>query len=126
MSLWVMSAGWTVKRRCGKPNPSRLPGRGVAMTTACASVRAAYTGATMTVTLDTLRAGLKATLDHTDLGTLGTKYEGKVRDNYSQDGRRVLVVTDRLVPAEKLIEVVDQCRLAGAKDVGVASEREAG
>ncbi|MCA9671726.1 MAG: biopolymer transporter ExbD [Myxococcales bacterium] len=40
--------------------------------------------------------------------------------------RPVLVVTDRLVPAEKLIEVVDQCRLAGAKDVGVASEREAG
>ena len=40
--------------------------------------------------------------------------------------RPVLVVTDRLVPAEKLIEVVDQCRLAGAKDVGVASRKEAG
>jgi biopolymer transport protein ExbD len=40
--------------------------------------------------------------------------------------RPVLVVTDRQVPADKLIEVVDQCRLAGAKDVGVATEREAG
>ena len=38
----------------------------------------------------------------------------------------VLVVTDRRVSAEKLIEVVDQCRLAGATDVGVATLQEAG
>ncbi len=38
----------------------------------------------------------------------------------------VLVVTDRLVASEKLIEVVDQCKLAGAKDVGVATDKEAG
>jgi biopolymer transport protein ExbD len=38
----------------------------------------------------------------------------------------VLVVTDRLVPAEKLVDVVDQCRLGGASDVGVATEKEAG
>jgi len=38
----------------------------------------------------------------------------------------VLVVTDKGVPSEKLIEVVDACRLAGAKDVGVATENEAG
>lgn len=38
----------------------------------------------------------------------------------------VLVITDRKVPAERLIEVVDQCRLAGASDVGVATEQEAG
>lgn len=38
----------------------------------------------------------------------------------------VIVVVDRRVPAEKLIDVVDQCRLAGAKDVGVATESEAG
>lgn len=43
----------------------------------------------------------------------------------SGDGQ-VLVVVDRNVPSEKLIEVVDQCRLAGAKDVGVATEQEAG
>ncbi len=39
---------------------------------------------------------------------------------------KVLVVTDRLVSAEKLIEVVDQCRLGGASEVGVATEKEAG
>lgn len=38
----------------------------------------------------------------------------------------ILVITDRLVPAEKLVEVVDQCRLGGAKDVGVATEKEVG
>lgn len=41
-------------------------------------------------------------------------------------GKSVLVVVDRRVPAEKLVEVVDQCRLAGASDVGVATEKEAG
>jgi len=38
----------------------------------------------------------------------------------------VLVVTDEHVPASKLIEVVDQCRLAGASDVGVVTEMESG
>ena len=38
----------------------------------------------------------------------------------------ILVIADRLVPAEKLVEVVDQCRLGGAKDVGVATEKEVG
>ncbi|MEZ4323024.1 MAG: biopolymer transporter ExbD [Myxococcota bacterium] len=38
----------------------------------------------------------------------------------------VLVVADRRVVAEKLIEVVDQCRLAGAADVGVVTDQEAG
>ncbi len=38
----------------------------------------------------------------------------------------VLIVTDASVPAEKLVEVVDQCRLAGASDVGVVTEQEAG
>ncbi|MCB0391774.1 MAG: biopolymer transporter ExbD [Bdellovibrionales bacterium] len=38
----------------------------------------------------------------------------------------VLVVTDKKVSADKLIEVVDQCRMAGIKDIGVATENEAG
>ena len=38
----------------------------------------------------------------------------------------VLVVTDEQVPASRLIEVVDQCRLAGAADVGVVTEQEGG
>ena len=38
----------------------------------------------------------------------------------------VLVIVDRRVPSEKLLQVVDQCRLAGATDVGVATEKEVG
>jgi biopolymer transport protein ExbD len=53
--------------------------------------------------------------------------QSRVRDLLKADPRRpVLVVTDRAVAAEKLIEVVDQCRLAGASDVGVATLAEAG
>lgn len=37
----------------------------------------------------------------------------------------VLVVTDEAVPAKRLVEVVDQARLAGA-EVGVATRAEAG
>ena len=38
----------------------------------------------------------------------------------------MLIITDRRVRAEQLLEIVDQCRLAGAKDVAVATEKEAG
>lgn len=38
----------------------------------------------------------------------------------------VLVIADGGVPATKLVEVVDQARLAGAQDVGVATELEVG
>jgi biopolymer transport protein ExbD len=37
-------------------------------------------------------------------------------------GKTVLIVADRLIPAEKLIDVVDQCKLGGAAEVGVATE----
>jgi biopolymer transport protein ExbD len=40
--------------------------------------------------------------------------------------KSVLVVTDESVPSHKLIEVIDQARLAGAEDVGVATVAEAG
>ena len=39
--------------------------------------------------------------------------------------RKVLVVADGQVATEKLIEVVDQCRLGGATEVAVAAERKA-
>ncbi|MEZ6187576.1 MAG: biopolymer transporter ExbD [Planctomycetota bacterium] len=49
--------------------------------------------------------------------------QSRVRDLLtSAPDRKVLVVADRLVPAERLIEVVDQCRLGGAAEVGVATE----
>jgi biopolymer transport protein ExbD len=44
----------------------------------------------------------------------------------SAEQKSVLVVTDRRVPADKLVEVVDQCRLGGATEVGVATEKEVG
>jgi len=40
--------------------------------------------------------------------------------------KTVLVVTDENVPSGKLIEVIDQARLAGASDVGVATAKEVG
>lgn len=53
--------------------------------------------------------------------------QSRLRTILKSDATRpVLVITDRLVQAQQLIEVVDQCRLAGAKDVGVATQREAG
>ena len=43
-----------------------------------------------------LRAQLGKTLDKTDFPALGAKYEGKVRDCYTKDARRTLIVSDRL------------------------------
>jgi phosphoribosylaminoimidazole-succinocarboxamide synthase len=45
---------------------------------------------------DVLRRQLDRTLDGTDFPSLGKRYEGKVRDNYTRDGQRILVATDRL------------------------------
>lgn len=56
------------------------------------------------VDTDTLRAALKTTLDKTDLGVLGAKYEGKVRDNYTTaDGRRYIVTTDRISAFDRVL-----------------------
>lgn len=53
--------------------------------------------------------------------------QSKVRELLSSsDQESILVVTDKNVSADRLVEVVDACRLAGAKDVGVATEGEAG
>ena len=48
------------------------------------------------VTSEILHAQLGRTLGGTDLPTLGEKFEGKVRDSYVKDGRRAIIVTDRL------------------------------
>jgi biopolymer transport protein ExbD len=53
--------------------------------------------------------------------------QSRVRDLLSgMTQKSVLVVTDANVPAQKLIDVVDAARLAGAEDVGVATVVEAG
>ena len=53
--------------------------------------------------------------------------QSKLRDLLSTSTQKsILVVIDEGVPSGKLIEVVDQARLAGASSVGVATEKEAG
>lgn len=57
--------------------------------------------------LKSLYAGLKNTLDGTDLTDLGAKYEGKVRDNYSAPGnRRFIVVTDRISAFDRVLGTI--------------------
>ncbi len=53
--------------------------------------------------------------------------QSKLRDllRLSTD-KTVLVITDETVPAKRVLEVVDQSRLSGATDVGVATEQESG
>ncbi|MCE9580218.1 MAG: phosphoribosylaminoimidazolesuccinocarboxamide synthase [Deltaproteobacteria bacterium] len=55
-----------------------------------------------------LRAQLPHTLDRTDLDFLGEKYEGKVRDNYSDRarGERIIVVTDRLSAFDRVLATI--------------------
>jgi phosphoribosylaminoimidazole-succinocarboxamide synthase len=48
------------------------------------------------VSNEVIRAQLGKTLEKTSFPTLGAKYEGKVRDCYSRDGKRIIVVTDRI------------------------------
>ncbi len=51
--------------------------------------------------------------------------QGKMRDLLRMStAKSVLVVTDESVQAQRLIDVIDQCRSAGAKDVAVATNRE--
>ena len=53
--------------------------------------------------------------------------QSRIRDLLSASTQKsVLVITDDGVPAGRLVEVVDQARLAGATDVGVATVEEAG
>ena len=53
---------------------------------------------------ETLASALGRTLEQTQLDTLGKKYEGKVRDNYTPaDGRRLIVVTDRISAFDRVI-----------------------
>jgi phosphoribosylaminoimidazole-succinocarboxamide synthase len=54
-----------------------------------------------------LRAALPLCLDHTDFPSLGAKYEGKVRDNYTAgDGRRFIVVTDRISAFDRVLGTI--------------------
>lgn len=51
--------------------------------------------------------------------------QGKVRELLAPIGEKsVLIVADKSVPVERLLEVIDQCKFGGAKDVGVAAQQE--
>jgi phosphoribosylaminoimidazole-succinocarboxamide synthase len=63
------------------------------------------------LTTDQISAQIPHTLKGTNFSNLGERYEGKVRDNYTQaapDGskRRIIVVTDRLSAFDRVITTV--------------------
>ncbi|MFA9411665.1 MAG: phosphoribosylaminoimidazolesuccinocarboxamide synthase, partial [Deltaproteobacteria bacterium] len=57
----------------------------------------------MTVSPEALQEGLSKTLDGTNFESLGHKYEGKVRDCYIADGKRYIVVTDRISAFDRVL-----------------------
>ncbi len=58
------------------------------------------------VNKDDLFDQLPYCLTTTDFPTMGVKYEGKVRDNYSKNGQRVIIVTDRLSAFDRVITLI--------------------
>ena len=54
----------------------------------------------------TLQKALPYCLEHTDFRSLGTKYEGKVRDNYTRGGQRFIVVTDRISAFDRVLGTI--------------------
>ncbi len=53
--------------------------------------------------------------------------QSKVRDLLrTATDKNVLVITDDNIPVNKLIDVIDECRMAGAKDVAVSTTKEMG
>jgi phosphoribosylaminoimidazole-succinocarboxamide synthase len=54
----------------------------------------------------TLHKALPHCLAETDFPNLGTKYEGKVRDNYTRAGRRYIVVTDRISAFDRVLGTI--------------------
>lgn len=55
---------------------------------------------------EVVKEQLGKTLDGTRFEGLGERYEGKVRDNYSVDGRRFIVVTDRISAFDRILGTV--------------------
>jgi phosphoribosylaminoimidazole-succinocarboxamide synthase len=59
------------------------------------------------VSQSTLRAALPHCLGETHFSSrLGVRYEGKVRDNYTRDGKRFIVVTDRISAFDRVLGTV--------------------
>ncbi|MBN2824093.1 MAG: biopolymer transporter ExbD [Campylobacterales bacterium] len=53
--------------------------------------------------------------------------QSKLRDMLrTSSDKSVLVITDTNIPVDVLINVVDECRMSGAKDVAVSTTKEMG
>lgn len=51
--------------------------------------------------------------------------QGKIRDMVKSKGSKsILLITDEKVQVDRVIEVVDQARLAGVSDIGIATKNE--
>jgi phosphoribosylaminoimidazole-succinocarboxamide synthase len=55
------------------------------------------------IDVEILRRALARPLEATDFPELGRKYEGKVRDNYTSDGRRYIVTSDRISAFDRVL-----------------------
>src|SRR5262249_30982623 len=55
---------------------------------------------------EVLKAQLDATLEGTSFEGFGSRYEGKVRDNYSRGDRRFIVVTDRISAFDRILGTI--------------------
>lgn len=55
---------------------------------------------------DDLLVQIPYCLSKTNFPKLGEKYEGKVRDNYSKDNKRLIIVTDRLSAFDRIITLI--------------------
>lgn len=55
---------------------------------------------------DVVRKQLENTLEKTDFPELGEKYEGKVRDNYTHGGKRVIITTDRISAFDRVLGTI--------------------
>jgi len=55
------------------------------------------------LTKQVIAAQIPLVLTGTNFTNLGARYEGKVRDNYTQNGKRILITTDRLSAFDKVI-----------------------
>ncbi len=55
------------------------------------------------VSTSAIREALSCPLEETDFSELGVKYTGKVRDNYTADGQRTIVVTDRISAFDRVL-----------------------
>ncbi len=52
---------------------------------------------------DVLFAQLERTLEKTELPQLGERFEGKVRDSYIKDGKRMIITTDRISAFDRVL-----------------------